>query len=428
MNLSLSFRLAIALALGLIIGIERGWERRESTEGERVAGIRSFSFVALLGGLAALLAEQFGVLMLAVAFAGFTLIVVVSYGVTSRQSQRVGITTELSLLITFVLGALAVKGFVVEALAASVVVAVLLGFKAELHQILTKLDRRELLATLQLLLIAAVALPLLPDQNLGPWNALNPRAIGLIVLLIAGLSYLGYFAMRLLGSQVGLLATAALGGLVSSTAVTISFARMARKKLAAVQILGAGISLAAGMMALRILIEVIIVNPALLPLLVVPISLLAVVPLMAVAGMLVRKPTVTPDTGVDLKNPINKNPIEKNPIELGAAIGYGAMLSGLFILIRAVEAWLGNTGIYLLAAISGITDVDAVSLSLAQSTKAGLPLSVGATGILIAAMVNTVVKALLASIVGGWHLGRWCATILFISLGLALIPVLLLHL
>lgn len=182
MNLPLSFRLAIALALGLIIGLERGWKSRESAEGERVAGIRSFSFVSLFGGLAALLAEQIGPLILAVAFAGFALIVVVAYNITARQSQSVGITTELSLLITFVLGALAVRGFVVESLAAAVVVAVLLGFKAELHRILAGLDRRELLATLQLLVIAAVALPLLPDQNLGPWDALNPRAIGLIIL------------------------------------------------------------------------------------------------------------------------------------------------------------------------------------------------------------------------------------------------------
>jgi uncharacterized membrane protein (DUF4010 family) len=417
MNLSLSFRLAIALALGLIIGMERGWERRDSIEGERVAGIRSFSFVALLGGVSALLAEQFGVLILAVAFAGFALIVVVSYGLTSRQGHGVGITTELSLLITFVLGALAVKGFVIESLAVSVIVAVLLGFKAELHQILAKLDRRELLATLQLLLIAAVALPLLPDQDMGPWNALNPRAIGLIVLLIAGLSYLGYFAMRLLGSRVGLLATAALGGLVSSTAVTISFARMARRGQATAPVLGAGISLAAGMMALRILVEVTIVNPALLPRMVIPIAFLAIVPLLTVGVILLRQPPVASASGVVLKN----------PIELGAALGYGLILSGLFILIRAVEVWLGNAGIYLLAAVSGITDVDAVSLSLAQSTKASLPLSVAATGILIAAMVNTGVKALLATLIGGWPLARWCAMILLISLGLALVPMVLIH-
>jgi uncharacterized membrane protein (DUF4010 family) len=321
------------------------------------------------------------------------------------------------LLITFVLGALAVRGFVVEALAAAVVVAVLLGFKAELHRILAGLDRRELLATLQLLVIAAVALPLLPDQKLGPWNALNPRAIGLIVLLIAGLSYLGYFAMRLLGPRVGLLATALMGGVVSSTAVTISFARMGRRRQGSLPVLGAGISLAAGMMGLRVLIEVSVINPALLPFLIAPISLLAAVPFLTAGAIVLRKPPSTTGTGVELRN----------PIELGAALGYGAILSVLFILIRAVEVWLGNTGIYLLSAVSGITDVDAVSLSLAQSTKAGLPLSVGAMGILIAAMVNTLVKALLATLIGGWALARWCATILCVSLVLALLLAMFIH-
>lgn len=411
MDSTVLFRLLIALCLGLIIGLERGWKSRGSPSGQRVAGIRSFAFVALFGGLSALLAEKVGVLILAIAFLGLALMVAISYGLTARQTRTFGITTELSILITFILGGLAVKGFVAEALAVSVVVAVLLGLKAEMHQVLERLDRRELLATLQLLIIAAVALPLLPDQNLGPWNALNPRAIGLIVLLIAGISYLGYFAMRILGNQIGLLATAVFGGLVSSTAVTVAFGRMARQKQASLAVLGTGISLAAGMMALRILVEVAIVNPALLTLLVAPIAMLAVIPLLAAAVIATRQIKTASAAEVPLNN----------PIQLRAALIYGGILSGLFILIRAVEVGFGDAGVYALSAISGITDVDAVSLSLAQATRTNLPLPVGATGILIAAMVNTGVKALLATLIGGWKLARWCAPILLTALGLALI-------
>lgn len=403
-------RLAIALAIGLIIGMERGWESRESPTGSRIAGIRSFGFVGLLGGLSALLAAQVGASVLGITFLGFALIVAVSYGVTARKTQDFGITTELALLITFLLGAFAGKGFTSEAVATAVVMAVLLGFKQELHQSLQHLDRRELIATLQLLLIAAVVLPLLPDRNLGPWSALNPRAIGLLVALIAGISYVGYFAMRLLGARVGLLATAILGALVSSTAVTVSFGRMARRGQGNLALLGAGISLAAGTMALRILIEVSVVNPALLPALVPPVAWLAIVPLVAAGVIALRTKATASSSEVELRN----------PIELGAALGYGAVFALLFILIRAVETWFGDAGIYALSAISGITDVDAVSLSLAQATQGDLPLRVGTTGILIAAMVNTIVKAVLATMIGGWKLARWCASILLLALGLSL--------
>lgn len=410
MDLTVILRLTIALAIGLIIGMERGWESRESPTGSRIAGIRSFGFVGLLGGLSALVAAQVGASVLGITFLGLALIVAVSYGVTARKTQDFGITTELALLITFLLGVLAGKGFASEAVATAVVMTVLLGFKQELHQSLQHLERREFIATLQLLLIAAVVLPLLPDRNLGPWSALNPRAIGLLVALIAGISYVGYFAMRLLGTRVGLLATAILGALVSSTAVTISFGRMARRGQGNLALLGAGISLAAGTMALRILIEVSIVNPALLPALVPPVAWLAIVPLVAAGVIALRTKATASSSEVELRN----------PIELGAALGYGAVFALLFILIRAVEAWFGNAGIYALSAISGITDVDAVSLSLAQATKGDLPLLVGTTGILIAAIVNTIVKAVLATVIGGWKLARWCASILLLALGLSL--------
>ena len=364
MNLTVTLQLAIALAIGLIIGMERGWESRESPAGLRIAGIRSFGLIGLLGGLSALLAAQFGVSVLVITFLGLALIIAVSYGVTAQNTQDFGITTELALLITFVLGALAGKGLASEAVAVAVVMTVLLGFKQELHKSLRHLDRRELIATLQLLLIAAVVLPLLPNRDLGPWSALNPRAIGLLVVLIAGISYVGYFAMRLLGARVGLLATAVLGALVSSTAVTVSFGRMARREQGNFALLGAGISLASGTMALRILVEVSLVNPALLPSLVPPVAVLAVVPLVAAGAIVIRTKSVETSAEVELKN----------PIELGAALGYGAVFAVLFILIQAMEAWFGNAGVYALSAISGITDVDAVSLSLAQATKGDLPL------------------------------------------------------
>lgn len=406
MDLMVATRIAIALALGLIIGMERSWQDRESPDGVHSAGVRSFAFAGLLGGLSALLAGEPGILLLGIAFVGFAAMVVAAYVMTARQGNDLGITSELALLITFVLGALAGKGYTAEAAAAAVTTVALLGFKKELHESLKRLDRPELIATIQLLLIAAVVLPLLPDRNIGPWQALNPRSIGLLVLLIAGISYGGYFAMRFWGPRVGILATAVLGALVSSTAVTLSFGRMAKRGQGSMALLGAGISLASGTMALRILLEVAVVNSALLPLIGLPIALLAVVPLLAAMAIALRQPSEEAIAAVPLRN----------PIELGSALGFAGFLALLFILIRAFETWFGNAGIYGLSALSGISDVDAVSLSLAQATKENLPLSVGATGISIAAMVNTAVKAVLASVIGGWKLARWCASILILAL------------
>lgn len=412
LDLTLIIRLGVALALGLIIGMERGWHDRAMPDDTRIAGIRTFGFAGLLGGVSALLHDLFGSYLVGIAFVSWTALVVVSYQISAKKLKTFGMTTELSMLLTFMLGALAGKGLKTEALAIAVVITALLSIKQELHRSLEWLDRQELIATIQLLLIAMVALPLLPDQEMGPWNALNPRSIGWLVLLIASLSYSGYFAMRFLGTQIGLLATAVLGALVSSTAVTISFGRMARQQPQAIPILGAGISLAAGTMALRILAEVAVVNRRLLPWLVAPLALLAIVPLVAAVVIAWRKSSSTSAT-TQLK--------VRSPIELGSALGYAALIAGLSVLIQACRERFGNAGVYGLAALSGITDVDAVSLSLAEATKTDLAPMVGATGILIAASVNTVVKTGLAAIIGGLQLARYCAVILLGSLGLCLL-------
>jgi uncharacterized membrane protein (DUF4010 family) len=184
---------------------------------------------------------------------------------------------------------------------------------------------------------------------------------------------------------------------------------MARKGQGNLPILGAGISLAAAIMAVRVLLEVSVVNQELLPLLVPPLSCLALVPFVAAAIIALRVKTTEATAAIELRN----------PIELGSALIFGGILAGLFILVRAVEVWFGSAGVYILAAISGVTDVDAVSLSLAQASQSSISPVIGATGILIAAMVNTVVKAILATAIGGWKLARWCASILLLSLSLS---------
>jgi uncharacterized membrane protein (DUF4010 family) len=403
---TLATRLAVALAIGFIIGVERGWQGRQTREGLRTAGVRTFACVGLFGGLASLLADELGAGFLGVALLALAAVVTAAYWLTAREGGDYGTTSEMALLLTFGLGALATRGYESEAVAAAVVVSAILGFKRELHASLERLDRREIAATLQLLVIAAVVLPLLPNRELGPWQALNPRGIGLLVLLIAAISYVGWFLARWLGARAGILLTSLLGGLSSSTAVTVSYARMARRGAGDPALLGAGIALAAGTMAVRLLVVVGAVEGALVPRIAAPLALLAFVPVAAALLVARRSARSTHPAELTLRN----------PLDLESALAFGALLSVIFLLVRGAQAWLGSAGIYAVAALSGVADVDAVSLSLARSAGGRVSLDVAARGILLAAFVNTAVKGILAGLIGGRALALRCAPILAVAL------------
>lgn len=410
MDETIIVRLGVALGLGLIIGIERGWETRGASEGMRTAGVRTFGFAGLLGALAAFLAAELGWGVFAAALLGVAGLTVTSYAVTARASQDYGITTELVLLLTFGLGALAMLDHAIEAVAAAVVTALVLGFKRELHRSLERLERSELRATLQLLAIALVVLPLVPNRGLGPWQALNPRLIGLLVLLIASISYAGYFSIRLLGTRRGLLLTAVLGGLTSSTAVAVSFARMAGQHAASPALLGLGIGLAAGTMAPRLLLEVAVVERSLVGLVWLPLAILGAVPLLAALAMASRARAGEAAPQVALRN----------PLDLEAALLYGAILTALFLAVHVVKEWFGEAGVYGLAALSGVADVDAIAISLANGVgDQALDEMIAARGIVIAALVNTLVKAAIASVIGGRSLARWCGGVLVAAVALS---------
>lgn len=388
-------RLAAALAIGAIVGLERGFRFRDEAPGHRVAGLRTFVVVALLGGVSRLLAESLGAWAFAAAFVGVSAMVVAGYLRESRTEGDRGATTELALLATFALGALAVQGATLEAVACAAVLAALLGAKAPLHAGLAWLEPVELRAMLQLLLLAAVALPLLPDRDLGPWNAVNPRTIGWLVLLIAGLQVVGWFAVRLFGTRRGVMLTALLGGLSSSTAVTLAFARMARRRSADVPMLAAGVALAAATMVPRMLVEVAAVHGALLPRLALPLAVLGLVPIVAAAWIARRRGDSAPPQEVTLRN----------PFELGAALGWGALLTGLALAVGAARALLGHPGVYAVAALAGLADVDAIGISLARAARTELDAGVASRAIVIAAIVNTLMKAALAGMVGGGRFG-----------------------
>jgi len=398
--------LGVALGIGLLIGLERGWHERSAEDGRRVAGVRTFGLIGLTGGLMGVLAAHFGSWVLVAGLLGLSAILVASYWAASLRDNAVGITTEIASLLTFILGVTAVAGYTYTAVVSAVVITILLGMKAILHRGLLKLSEEELFATFKLLLIALVILPVLPNGDFGPWGALNPFVIGWMILLLAGLSFIGYFAIRILGSQRGLILTSVFGGIVSSTALTLVFSRLARSGSGVTAVLAIGIVIASVTLLPRVVIEVGIVNPALASEL---IPVLGGMLLVGFGGAMLWW-----RYGIRLQNKdMDVEPVLKNPLELTAALRFGLLLVSIMVFARAIQHVAGDAGIYALAAISGLADVDALSLSLAKmAADAQVASSVATEAIVLAILVNTMVKAALAYVIGGKALGLRVASVL----------------
>ncbi len=391
--------LAMALAVGLILGIERGWSGRTEPEGGRAAGLRTFAVAALAGGICTRVPG--GLWGLLVVTAAIAALMTAAYALQAERRQDFGITTSLTLVITPLLGALAAQQ-PLEGIATAAVIAGLLSFKQELHDWLARLARAELLASVQLLIVAVVLLPILPVEIAGPWGPLSPRAIGWLVLLVLGISFIGYVLVRVTGTRSGLLLTALLGGLVSSTAVTVAYARISAEARDGARVLGAGVALACAIMAPRVAVEVGVVAPALLDRLWLPLGLLALVPLVY-AGLAARAGGAAAPAG---------GPVLRNPLAIGAALILAAGVTLLTLGVQAGQAWFGEGAVYALAALSGTVDVDAIAVSLAQQSLVGLPGEVASRGIVIALIVNSLVKAALIALLAAPVI-RWrCAAAL----------------
>lgn len=385
-------RLAVALAVGLLIGIERGWHQRGREEGQRFAGLRTFGIISLLGALSGLLSDKLDShLILAATFLGFSILVVAAHLLEARKTNDYGSTTSVAALLTFALGAAAALGFLAIAAAVAVVTATLLGLKPVLHEWLEKLEQNELHAIFKMLLISVVLLPVLPDKAYGPLGIFNPFEIWLMVVLIAGISFVGYFAVKIVGTSRGVTITGLFGGLASSTAVTLSLSKMSRdSRGSANAVLAVGVILASGTMFPRILIEVLVINPDLVMDVVWPLMIMMVVTYGGALWLFMSS-----DRGKEME------PVKvENPFEILPALKFAAFLVVVMALAELGQQWFAEEGLYTVAALSGISDVDAITLSISRMTNEDLAYSVATNGIIIAASVNTLVKGLLVTFIG----------------------------
>ena len=390
-------RLGLALALGLALGLERGWHGRSLREGGRIAGIRTFALAGLLGGLSGWLATLTSPVFPALAIFALGGLLTVSYWVRLRSDDDLGLTTEIALLLAFALGAAAVLGEMVPATAAAVVAALLLSEKPELHRWIARVRRLELEAVFKLALISAVILPVLPDAGFGPGAVLNPFEIWRAVVIVAGLSFVGYVAIRLAGARAGLLLTGLFGGLASSTSTTLVLSRLVHGHPALAPLAAAAVVIAGSVTFLRILALVAVFRPGLIAPLSLPMAAMAATGL-AGAGLI----HLGADRGSARPQEIDS---PGNPLDLAMATGFGVILAVVLVGMHYLQGWLGTGGVYTAAALSGVTDVDAITISVARLVGADLPVQSGALAIVIAAMVNTGVKGGIALVAGNRALG-----------------------
>jgi uncharacterized membrane protein (DUF4010 family) len=399
------FHLAVALGIGLLFGAERGWQQRSAPDGGRVAGVRTFGLLGLLGGAAGLLTGEGGALVLGLVFLGLVVTLTVAHVVEALHTPDISITSLAAGLLVFLLGALATRGEAGLAAAAAVVATLLLSYKPTLHRWLGALELAELRAGILMLLLTVVVLPVLPDRGFGPWQALNPHAIWWMVILIAGISFVGYFAVRSAGTRRGLLVTGLAGGIASSTALTLQLSRAARGNEEAVPALASGVLLACGTMLPRMVLVASLLNRSLLEPLLIPALAMGLVVYLPI-GLYWHRAR---HARVDLPSPL------KNPFEWRAALGFGALLALIMLLGEALRQAFGERGVIALAAASGVTDVDAITLSLARMSSSELATDVAAFAMILAAAANNAAKGVLAWSLGGRALGLRVGTVLVTS-------------
>jgi len=390
-------RLGLALAIGLLLGLERGWHDREAGEGNRVAGIRTFALTGLFGGISGWLATLASPVFPALALFALGLLLMVSYRVRAGTGNDLGLTTEVALLLAFALGVVAVLGGMVPATAVAVIASLLLSTKPLLHRWVRHVRRFELLALFKLALISAVILPILPDRGFGPGAVLNPYELWLAVVIVAALSFVGYVAIRLAGARAGILATGLFGGLASSTSTTLVLARFARAHDGLASLAAAGIVIAGSVTFLRILALVAVFAPGLVAPLALPMAVMAATGLAGAA--LIHAGAERAEGATGRIDGIG------NPLELVTALGFGAILAAVLLAVHYLGDWLGTGGIYTAAALSGVTDVDALTISVSRLVGEDFAPANGATAILIAASVNTVVKGGISLVAGNRPLG-----------------------
>ena len=411
-DLNLIFqKLGVALGLGLLVGMQR---QRAASE---LAGIRTFPLITVWGALCALLSLKFGGWILALGAVCVALILFAGNIIkvhTSKDAEP-GVTTEMAAMLMFGVGAYAVIGQILVALAVGGGVAVLLQFKRPMHDFVKKIGNEDAIAIMQFVLIALVILPILPNQNYGPYSVFNPFEVWTVVVLIVGIGLGSYLCYRILGDRVGTLLSGILGGLISSTATTVAYARKTKEQPKVVPLAALVVLIASTIVFARIIVEILFVGPANALQMILPIGVMLL--LMAVMSTIAYLRAAK-----DGEHPVPQG----NPAQLKGAITFGLIYSAVIFAVAFAKDHLGDSGLYIVSVISGLTDVDALTLSTSQLVKQNrLDPAVAWHLILIGALSNLVFKAGMVAAFGAPQLWKHIvpAFAVAVAAGLALLAV-----
>lgn len=398
--------IALALALGLLVGIQRGWALRDSAEGTRFAGIRTFALMGLAGGIAGALYQSASG-PATVLLAAAALLIVIGYARTNRAegtrngsgSGTISGTGTMVGLLTLACGYLEGSGERLIGVMVAVVMVLLLSLRTQLHGWISRLSETEMLSIARFALIALVILPLLPDTRFGPYDAWNPRQLWMVVVMVSGFSFVGYFATKALGATRGLLATAATGSMVSSTAVTTDLAGRMREDGSDPVFLGAGIALASFVMFLRVVLLVAALAPfALTPFAVIaaPAALVS----LALALWLMQRADWGRRQGTGAQVKVT------NPFDIRPAL----LLTGMVMVLTVAANWVlaryGHQGLATVLAISGTADVDSAIITMGGLPAGTLAPQAAALILAVPVTLNTLFKGGVAISVAGWRKGR----------------------
>ena len=379
-------QLGLALAIGLLVGLERGWRERGAPDRSRTAGLRTFGLVGLLGGIFAALSEALGSGVLIAGFLGFATIFAWFSAREAEHDQNFSVTGVVAGLIVF---ALAVLGDTRAAAAGGAALAAVLASREVLHDLLRRLTWIELRSAMILAVMTAIVLPLLPDRAIDPWGGLNPFEIWFFTVVIAAISFGGYVAVRVLGQTRGLLVGTLAGAVVSSTAVTVALARMAKAEGNALPLAGAA-GLAALVSILRVLVIVAIIAPQVLGWIVVPALAAAMVLAASGAVLLVRN-------GV---HPTREKGGERNPFELASLLLFAASFAVVSTASAALASRFGEGGLLMTSAVSGAFDVDVAVLSALRLVEQTAAINTVGGAVLVALAANAIGRLSLSILAG----------------------------
>ena len=384
--------LGTALGLGLLVGLEREWTKNP------IAGIRTFGLIGLFGGLAGVMGTVFGGWIIASGLVACTAMAIMANLAAMRQKEPdIGLTTEFAMLAIFAIGALAGLGQLAPAVACAGTVMVLLQYKQPLHGAIRKVGAKDLKEIARLVLAGLVILPLLPNQEMGPLGILNPFKIWLMVVLIVGISLAAYLVGKFIGGAKSAVIAGVLGGLVSSTAATASVSRRSRAEGSAGIVLAAIIVTASAVVFGRVIVEVVLTAPG---------QKWAVLP--PLAAMMVWSGLVAAATLWIAKRAGQEPGDEEAPSELKGAVMFGLLYVGVLYAVALGKEHFGDSGLYAVAAISGLTDMDAITLSTSGLVASGeVDTKTGWRVILLGGLANLVFKAGLAAVLGTGQFLKW---------------------